>query len=40
MNVQKIRFLTAAYQYLGLSRDAAFERAFSEYQAIKKGGAA
>lgn len=35
MIVHKMQFLTAAYMYMGLTREQAFERAFFEYQAIK-----
>jgi hypothetical protein len=39
MNTSKLYALVRAYEDLGLSHDAAFERAFNEYKSIKHGGA-
>lgn len=39
MNTSKLYALVRAFENLGLSNDAAFERAFLEYKAIKGGGA-
>ncbi|MDO9011344.1 MAG: hypothetical protein Q7U78_05990 [Gallionella sp.] len=35
MNTSKLYALVAAYENMGLPHDAAFERAFNEYKAIK-----
>jgi hypothetical protein len=35
MNTRKLYQLVRAYKDLGLSHDAAFERAFAEYKAIR-----
>lgn len=35
MNAAKLRSLAAAFKALGLSHDAAFERAFHQYKQIK-----
>lgn len=35
MNTQKLYALVRAYEDLGMSHDAAFERAFAEYKAIR-----
>lgn len=37
MNTQKLYALVRAYEDLGLSHDAAFERAFAEYKLLKSG---
>lgn len=37
MNIQKLYGLVRAYENLGLSHDAAFERAFNEYKVLKGG---
>lgn len=39
METKKLYALVRAYENLGLSHDAAFERAFSEYKALKGGAA-
>ena len=40
MNTKHLYQLVRSYENLGLSHDAAFERAFTEYKRILQGGAA
>lgn len=39
MDTKKLYALVRAYEQLGLDHDAAFERAFFEYKALKGGAA-